>query len=160
AHRLARGASLASVAREGLRAATWAIAPALILGYVVMLVCWPWAQQGPIENPIEAIHQFSHFPFDVQIYFFGRLVDSSKLPATYLPGSLAVQMPELVLGLVLAAVPLLVLQRRRSSPKQRVALAVLGLATGFPFVYVWEGRPVLYNATRHFLFLLPLLACV
>ncbi|MBI3707103.1 MAG: glycosyltransferase family 39 protein, partial [Proteobacteria bacterium] len=91
--------------REAGHIAANCVLPALGIAYVLMLLCWPWAQQHPLGNPIAALRLFSHIDWDLKVLFEGRLVDSMHLPATYLPVYFAVTLPELILVLLAAAVP-------------------------------------------------------
>lgn len=157
-----RGVGLAPVARHALRLGGRAVLPAFAIAYAVMLVCWPWAQQDPIRNPLNALRLFSHIKWDINVLFEGRLVNSLNLPADYLPVSIAVKTPEIVLVLLLLAVPLslgaLMVRRATSAGWIRPGYVLLFTAIAFPFVHFVILRPVTYDCARHFLFVLPPIA--
>ena len=158
------------VREDGLRPAmleTWQIGwrgiiPASAIAYLVMLLCWPWAQQDPIRNPFYALQLFSHIKWDINVLFEGRLVNSLSLPAEYLPVYVAVKLPEIVLLLLLLTIPIavgaLMVRRAVAAGKIRPGYVLLFTAIAFPFVYFVISRPVTYDCMRHFLFVLPPIA--
>ena len=143
--------------------------PALILAYVVMGVCWPWAWQSPL-NPLVALSVFSHFTWPNQVLAAGVVFKASDPPIWYLPLMLAVKLPEMVLvGLGLAiwfAGGWLVswLGDRRhgfavdADGLRRLQFLMVTLAALFPIAYFLIFRPEVYNGIRHFLFIVPPLA--
>ena len=136
----------------------WPVVPVAV---VVMLIWWPWAQQNPIANPLEALSEFSHFPMEFDFAFFGMWVSTLHLPWYYIPGFLAVKLPEpmvLLLAASCVAVPVMALRRRRLL--LHLPALVFSFALFFPPVYIVATNAVLYDNIRHVLFLIPLLAVV
>lgn len=136
-----------------LAVSLWPVVP---VAGLVMLVWWPWAQQNPIGNPLEALTEFSHFPMEFDFAFFGRPVSTTDLPWYYIPGFLAVKLPEPMILLVAAGG----LPAFCRLPKAKLPWLVLGFALLFPPAYIVATRAVLYDNVRHVLFLIPLLAVV
>jgi hypothetical protein len=139
-----------------------ALIPAGVIAYAVMLVCWPWAQQDPIFNPINALKLFSHIAWNLDVLFEGRLVNSMHLPTEYLPVYFAIRLPELVLALLVFAGPYGAILWWRHGiaalSRDAPAYAALAAAITFPFIYFVIARPVTYDCMRHFLFVLPPIA--
>lgn len=143
--------------------------PALVVAYLVMGVCWPWAWQSPL-NPLVALSVFSHFTWPNEVLAAGLVFKASEPPIWYLPLMLAVKLPEMVLvGLALAlwfAGGWLVnwLNDRRhgfavdNDGLRRLQFLMVTLAALFPIVYFLVFRPEVYNGIRHFLFVVPPLA--
>ncbi len=157
----AREHGIGPAVRTGSRIGWRGILPAAIAAYGVMLLCWPWAQQDPIGNPFHALLLFSHIKWDIDILFEGRLVNSLNLPPDYLPVYVAVKLPEIVLVLLLLALPVAVaglMMRRAAAGTIRPGYVLLFTAIAFPFVYFVVSRPVTYDCMRHFLFVLPPIA--
>lgn len=158
----ARSEGFAPASRESLRLGVRVALPAFIVAYIVMLMCWPWAQQAPFRNPLNALRLFSHIKWDINVLFEGRLVNSLHLPADFLPVSIAVQMPEIVLILLMLAIPVslgaLLVRRAAVSGWVRPGYVVVFTAIAFPFVHFVISRPVTYDCARHFLFVLPPIA--
>jgi hypothetical protein len=132
------------------------VLPVFILTYIVMLICWPWAQQSPIMNPLRAIGEFSNFPQDVEILLDGTTYRSTELPWYYVPLYFGVQLPELILILLAANILLLPRLWRRINPNKRSGFALVYLMAFLPIVYAMLRHPALYDAVRHFLFAVPL----
>jgi len=142
-----------AVARRLVRLAAPSLVAALA-ALAVMYACWPWAQHGPIDRPLESLENFSRFPITLEYPYFGRVIVSTAVPWYYAPGMMAVQLPELTVAafLVAAALALVHLATRRDA---RLPLAVLGLLIVFPPAYVALERAVLFDGMRHFVFVLP-----
>jgi hypothetical protein len=138
--------------------------PVVAIAYPVMLVFWPWAQRGPIANPLAALATFSHQEFPFRTLFAGHYIMATDLPWTYLPVHILLDLPELVL-LLLVASPFVALfllwrdfsavGRNRMLMRFMVAFAIL-----FPVGYAIAIRAVLFDGMRHFLFVLPPIAAV
>ena len=131
------------------------LAPALPLAWAVMLLFWPWALVSPFAHPWEAMRHFSAMNGNIGTLFFGRMVNHAYHPFYYLPVYMAVKLPDLVLALLAggAILGLTKLRHGISRPLIPVLLAAL-----FPLAYTLAANPQLYDAERHFLFLLPALA--
>ncbi len=132
------------------------LAPALPLAWLVMLIFWPWAMVSPIVHPWEAFRHFSAMNGNIGTLFFGRMVGQSYHPAYYLPVYMAVKLPDLVL-LLLTAGAAISLPRLRHIPRTTLPILLAGL---FPLLYTLATNPQLYDAERHFLFVLPALAAL
>jgi hypothetical protein len=132
--------------------------PVALIAYAVMLFCWPWAQEAPLANPVKAFIQFSHFPQYVEVLLDGTTYMSTELPWYYVPLYFAVQLP--VLQLFLAAAGLVMLPmiwRDMASKANRLALLLVLLTIGVPLFFAVTQHPALYDAVRHFIFIVPLL---
>jgi len=143
-------------------ARTWV--PVTLIAYAVMLVFWPYAQLDPLRNPLRALANFSHEIFPFNTLFDGRYVPASDLPWAYLPVHVVLALPELVLVLLAAAVPMaLVLAWRRRWQLERVATlgyVIVGFAILFPIAYAIAIKAVLFDGMRHFIFVLPAIASI
>jgi hypothetical protein len=131
--------------------------PGLILGYLVMGLIWPWSIIEP-GNPFQAATYFSHFfekPWKEM--FDGALVSVPDMPWSYLPTLFALQLPEVLLGLSIAAVvgTMVALSRADVSGRRKTILLMLTLAAVLPIAVAMVKRPALYNGIRHFIFVIP-----
>ena len=135
--------------------------PVTAIAYPLMLVFWPWAQSDPVRHPLQALAVFSKEIFWDKVLFDGQLLSADHLPWDYLPVSIALALPELVLALLLAApvVALVHLARRGAWRVERVLpLFMLGFTIVFPVAYAIAAKVVLFNGMRHFIFVLPPIA--
>ena len=133
----------------------------ILVAWPMMLLFWPWAQLSPLQGPIEAFLVAARFPWDGAMRFRGGIVNSLDLPWDYLPTWFLITLPEAVfVGCLAGMVALVPLLRRRERFDRSVAADVCSLlfAALFPFGAVLALRPVMYDAQRQFLFVLPVLA--
>jgi hypothetical protein len=135
----------------------YVLMPGLILGYLVMGLIWPWSIMEP-DNPFQALTYFSHFfekPWKEM--FDGALVSVPDMPWSYLPTLFALQLPEVLLGLLIAGVigTLMMLPRRDIAARRKTILLMLTAAATLPLLIAMVKRPALYNGIRHFIFVIP-----
>src|SRR6202521_3240796 len=135
----------------------YVLLPGLILGYLVMGLIWPWSIIEP-GNPFHALTYFSHFfekPWKEM--FDGALVSVPDMPWSYLPTLFALQLPEVLLALSIAAIvaTLLALPRDDVSGRRKTILLMLTLAAVLPIAVAIVKRPALYNGISHFIFVIP-----
>jgi hypothetical protein len=136
---------------------TYSLLPGLILGYLIMGLIWPWSIMEP-GHPFQAATYFSHFfekPWKEM--FDGAIVSVPDMPWSYLPTLFALQLPEILLALTIAAIVATILALPRSDvPARRKAILVmLTLAALLPIAIAILKRPALYNGIRHFIFVIP-----
>jgi hypothetical protein len=134
--------------------------PSLVLGYLIMGLIWPWSVIEP-GNPFRALTYFSSFfekPWKEM--FDGALVSVPDMPWSYLPTLFALQMPEVLLGLLVAGVggALISLSRGDVTPRRKTILLMLTTAATLPVSIAMVKRPALYNGIRHFIFVIPPMA--
>jgi hypothetical protein len=135
----------------------YVLLPGLVLGYLVMGLIWPWSIMEP-GNPFHALTYFSHFfekPWKEM--FDGALVSVPDMPWSYLPTLFALQLPEVLLGLLMAGVvgALVVLPRGDVSARRKTILLMLTSAATLPLLIAMVKHPALYNGIRHFIFVIP-----
>ena len=144
---------------QRVRAASLPMGAGLLLAFVVMAVFWPWSVQEPL-NFLAALRTFEHFAFYPMVLWNGEYIRADVLPVTYLPGLLALQLPEYVLvGLVPALITGVLAVRRRiltvfAEPRAQQYAYVIGCAAA-PLAGYLVMNPTIYNGLRHFLFVAP-----
>ncbi|MFA5040329.1 MAG: glycosyltransferase family 39 protein [Bdellovibrionales bacterium] len=139
---------------------SWRIVlPVALLAHAIMLVFWPWAQQNPLSNPLRALSEFSNFPQDVEVLLDGTIYRSTELPWTYVPSYFAIQLPEILILLLISFVLFLPQLWRPMAISRKQSLSLILLMIFVPVLYATIRHPALYDAVRHFLFVIPL-ACV
>ena len=128
--------------------------PALLIGYLIMGLLWPWSIVSPL-NPIDAAEYFDKFfekPW--RELYMGRLISVPDMPLSYLPVLFAVKLPEIMLVLGLAGA-VFAPARRNLTINRRAALFAVALAALLPVVLAMISHPAFYNGLRHFVFLVP-----
>jgi hypothetical protein len=135
----------------------WLILPAVLIGYLLMGLLWPWSVLSPL-NPLHASDYFSGFfekPW--RELYQGRLISVPDMPSNYLPQMFAIKLPEimLALGLIGGAFTLAAGLSGRLPARRSGALLSVVMAAFFPILLAMIARPALYNGVRHFLFVIP-----
>jgi hypothetical protein len=118
--------------------------PVALIAYAVMLLCWPWAQQNPIANPLRALSEFSNFPQDVEVLLDGVNYRSTQLPWFYVPLYFGVQLPAFLLALLAASIAVLPVVWKKFDRPRRQLLALMLLMAMFPILYAMLRHPALY----------------
>ncbi len=134
-----------------------ALAPALVLAYLIMIAAWPWAALEPL-NPVRALVQFSEFHYPIRTLLAGQVYTMGEVPRWYIPAYLLIRLPLLVLGgfalaLIFAATPRLA--SPAIAPRARREICFVAFTTLFPVLcHVIEHGPA-FTGLRHFLFVVP-----
>ncbi|HYN83452.1 MAG TPA: glycosyltransferase family 39 protein [Gemmatimonadaceae bacterium] len=136
------------------------------LAWAVMLVWWPFAQLDPIANPLAGIQKSASYSSAKWTNLYqGTYTPADSLPWHYLPVLFLVMLPEYyVVGMVagIAGLVMLMIHNRHGDGKVKTdAVAKLlfcVFAALFPLVVALVVRPVVYDGTRLFLFVIPPLA--
>jgi hypothetical protein len=149
-------------ARRRLIHFIWLMLPALLIGYLIMGLLWPWSVISPL-NPFYASDYFSGFfekPW--RELFQGRLIYVPDMPASYLPQMFAIKLPEIMLALGLSGgiFTLAACFSGRLPLTRNGALVAVIMAAFFPAVLAIVAHPALYNGLRHFVFVLPPFAVI
>ena len=158
---------ISDIRTHGLREAAhrlghvvYVLLPGVLLGYLIMGLVWPWSIINP-ANPFHALTYFSHFfekPW--KELFNGAIVSVPDMPWSYLPTLFALQLPEVMLGLLGAGIAgtFVALMRSNVDTRRKSILLMLTLAATLPLIIAMVKRPALYNGIRHFIFVIPPMA--
>jgi hypothetical protein len=126
-----------------------------------MIVAWPWAQVSPLLRPLIGAWDAAHSGWGGSMLWNGTHVDSQHLPRAYLPIWFAVTLPETYLLALAAGVAQLFARPRLHIRRETLhAVIWLGFAALVPVAMASMTRAVIYDAQRHFLFVLPPLAAL
>jgi len=156
---------LVSEAREsGIKKASarlgefvWRLLPALVLGYLIMGLLWPWSILAPL-NPLRAAEYFdTFFEKPWRELYAGKLYAVTDMPVGYLPRLFLVKLPEimLLLGFAGAAGALVATTRDHVPLNRRASYLLVVLAALLPIAVAMVVHPALYNGLRHFVFVVP-----
>jgi hypothetical protein len=148
--------------QAGNRLGTFAVrfVPAVLLGYAVMALVWPWSVTEPL-NLFRAVEYFSHFfekPWKEM--FDGMALPVPEMPRQYVPQLFLLKEPEIFIALGLAgtAGALVAAMRRDLETSWRAIYLLLVFAGVFPIALAVLTKPAMYNGIRHFVFVAPALA--
>jgi 4-amino-4-deoxy-L-arabinose transferase-like glycosyltransferase len=152
----------AGLREAGARLGAFAVRflPALLVGYAVMALVWPWSVAEPL-NPFRAVEYFSHFfekPWKEM--FDGMALPVPEMPRQYVPQLFLLKEPEIFLALGIAgtAGAVVAALRRDIATPWRAIYLLLAFAGVFPIALAVLTRPAMYNGIRHFVFVAPAFA--
>jgi hypothetical protein len=144
-----------------LRMALGRAAVVILVAWPTMLLCWPWAQEAPFTRPFEAFAAATHFQWEGEMLFRGKMISSLAIPWDYLPTWFLITLPEayfVVFALAVFHLVRILLRKDIPSPMGLLDASALTFAVLFPLVVVVVLKSVVYDAHRQFLFVLPPLA--
>ena len=145
-------------ARFATRSVLWFV-PAFALGYVIMIVAWPWAALD-LFNPIRAIFSFAHFHYQIRTIVMDQVYEMADAPRWYVPLYFLVKLPLVTFLGALAAVWFAArgLRNGGAHGTRHREVAFLLFVALFPLACQVIGHGPAFTGLRHFLFLLPPLA--
>jgi hypothetical protein len=117
---------------------------------------------------VAAARAFMYHPWSGTVMYFGEMISDAQLPWHYIYGYMFFQLPlyyHLFLFTILAvsiASPRVTLRRCGDfcrGDKRAATVILLAAALVIPLIFILLARPVLYDAFRHVLFIVPLI-CV
>lgn len=150
----------AEAASFGLKAAL-RFAPAVSIGYLIMIASWPWAALAPL-NPLRAIFSFAHFHYEIRTIVAGEVYRMAEVPWWYVPFYLAIKVPLVIYAGALCAVIVSALALVRSgptaTPRRHVETAFIAFVAIFPVLCEALTEGPAFTGMRHFLFVVPPLA--
>ncbi len=139
-------------------------APALAIGYIIMIASWPWASLD-FFNPVRAIFAFAHFHYPVRTVLDGQIYLMNDVPRWYEPDYLAIKLPLVVLigaaAATLSAAWLALRKGGEALPGPAGAdIAMLIFVVVFPLLCQIIGHGPSFTGMRHFMFVVPPLAAL
>ena len=127
------------------------------ISYILSILLWPYAMLDPLRNVIKAYQVMAHFPDTFRQIFEGKVEWSDFMPWYYLPKSMLITIPVLVLtGLV--AFPVFI--RKVSSNSKLILYAFVIFTLLFPVFFAICQKSNLYSSWRQFLFIYPALVLI
>ncbi|MFC4761776.1 glycosyltransferase family 39 protein [Dyella koreensis] len=126
----------------------------LPISYGAMVLGWPWAIASWL-NPLQALRAFAHFDWPGLVLIQGQWLPAAALPWHYLLLFFVIQLPELLLLGLGAALAVLVWPRRLRCGPPDLRVGIVALAALFPLVHFILARPTAYHTVRHYLFVIP-----
>lgn len=136
-------------------------APAVLIGYLLMIAAWPWAWLAPF-NPLRAIFSFAHFHYEIRTIVAGEVYRMADVPWWYVPFYLLIKVPLVVYAGALCALVASVWALARDGlsklPRRHVETAFLVFVAVFPVLCEAIAEGPAFTGMRHFMFVLPPLA--
>ncbi|WP_245303637.1 glycosyltransferase family 39 protein [Pseudorhodoplanes sinuspersici] len=137
------------------------VAPAFVLGYLIMIAAWPWAALEPL-NPLRAIFSFAHFHYEIRTIVAGEIYRMADVPRWYVPFYLLIKTPMLTSIGALCALAFLIGAVARDKianlPRRQIEVAIVTFVVLFPIACEAAAQGPAFSGMRHFLFVVPPLA--
>ncbi|MDR2980089.1 MAG: tetratricopeptide repeat protein [Bacteroidales bacterium] len=132
-----------------------------VLGLLLGLLAYPNFLVHGFSHVMESFQVMSQFSLNTPFVFEGKQIFSKELPWYYLPKIFFITTPILHIVLMMIAIPVLIIRRKKIGVFN---ILLLLFTVIFPFVYIIATDAVVYNGWRHALFayvaLPPLLAII
>jgi hypothetical protein len=125
------------------------------LALATMYATWPYLWPDPLGHLVESIQVMSQYPWRGTVLFNGVLLQSTELPASYLPILLGIQLTETAWLAILAGAAIGVLGLARTDSRSRAVLVLALVWCILPLLGFVLTRAPLYDNFRQVLFILP-----
>ena len=116
------------------------------------ILLWPYALQSPFKNVIESYRVMAHFPETFRQIFEGKIQWSDFMPWYYLPKSMAITIPVIVIS---GTFILFFFSKRIIESGKTLIYLIIIFTILFPLFFAIVGRSNVYSSWRQFLFLYP-----
>lgn len=123
-----------------------------VISWFLSILLWPYALQAPIKNMIESYKVMAHFPSTFRQIFEGKVQWSDQMPWYYLPKSMMITIPVVVLTGLALFVAFFRLKRDTDSAFR---YGIILFTILFPLLFVVYEKSNVYSSWRQFLFLYP-----
>jgi len=123
-----------------------------IVSWFLSALLWPFALQSPVKNILESYRVMAHFPDTFRQIFEGKVEWSDYMPWYYLPKSMSITIPLIVLtGLALFSI----FSRLKFNHGKIVLYGFVIFTILFPLVFAVYEKSNMYSSWRQFLFVYP-----
>ena len=123
-----------------------------LTSWILSIILWPYALQSPVKNVLESYQVMAHFPDTFRQIFEGKVEWSDFMPWYYLPKSMLITIPVIVL-IGLAFFSFSVRGIIKNGKAGLFGLIIFTII--FPIVFVMYEKSNLYSSWRQFLFVYP-----
>ncbi len=126
----------------------------LICATVTMFITWPYLWPNPIDHWMDSLVLMVKFPWPASVLFNSHFYKPDKLPLSYLPTLLNIQLTELLVALIYLGLAIFIYLILRKRIKLDLFL-VLVIGAILPLTGLIVSRATMYDNFRQILFLLP-----
>lgn len=125
---------------------------ALLLGYIIGLLFWPYGLQSPVSHPLESLSGMTNRETTIPVLFEGHYTSNHNMPWYYEFKWIMISNPlVIVIGFALFAV--LSFSLMKSYGRFIILFIVFGAL--FPIVYMIYKNSTVYDTWRHVFFVYP-----
>lgn len=128
------------------------VAGALIVGYMIGLVCWPYGLQSPIAHPLESLSGMTNRETNIRVLFEGKYYWAHHMPWYYEFKWLFISNPlVIVAGFLLFAALIVPIMKKTG----RFTALFIVFGALFPILYMIYKHSTVYDTWRHIFFVYP-----
>jgi len=128
------------------------LAGALVVGYIIGLLTWPWGLQSPLSHPLESLKEMTNRSVTLRVFFEGVFRPNSHQPWYYELKWMLISNPIIV---VLGVVLFLALWTRVKKTYGMFPLLFLLFAAFFTPLYMIYKKSSVHDTWRHLFFIYP-----
>ena len=121
---------------------------------VAMFITWPYLWPSPIDHWMDSLVLMVNFPWPGHVLFNGQFYGAEKLPISYLPTLINIQLTESLIILIYPGLTLLIFSILRKRIKLDFFLVVV-IGALLPLISLILSRATMYDNFRQILFILP-----
>ena len=126
---------------------------ALLAGYFIALINWPYARLAVFANPLESLKLMTHYEVSIRQVFEGNWYWSEHLPWYYPVKYILITTPVIIIAGFIA-------QFKLWQKKNLLTILILDFVIIFPLVWIIARSSNLYGGWRHVLFIYPGIAII
>ena len=123
-----------------------------VVSWFLSILLWPYALQSPVSNVLESYRVMAHFPDTFRQLFEGKVEWSDFMPWYYLPKSMLITIPIVVISGFLL---FFIFSKKVFRESKSIIYFFIVFAILFPIVFVLYEKSNLYSSWRQFLFVYP-----
>lgn len=127
-----------------------------LVGYIIGVILWPYAQKAPIRKTIEAMKYMEKYGTSLRQVFEGKIIWSDNVPKYYLPKYIMMTIPEFIFVGLIAFFALI----RKIKKSDSVWIFCLLFAAIFPIAFIIIKGSNVYGGWRHVSFIYPPLVVI
>lgn len=128
------------------------VAGALVAGYIIGLLAWPWGLQEPLSRPLESLKQMTNIKITIRVFFEGVFRPNNHMPWYYELKWICISNPVIVI----AGVALFFVLFIRGVKKYGIfAMLFVAFAAFFTPLYMIYKKSSVHDTWRHLFFIYP-----
>jgi hypothetical protein len=128
------------------------VVPALVAGYIIGLLAWPWGLQEPLTRPLESLKQMTNIKITLRVFFEGVFRPNNNMPWYYELKWIIISNPLVV---IIGTFLFIVLFREAKKTYGLFAVIVLLFAAFFTPLYMIYKKSSVHDTWRHLFFIYP-----
>jgi hypothetical protein len=130
---------------------------ALLVGYIIGLLAWPWGLQEPLSRPLESLKAMTNIQITLRVFFEGVFRPNNNMPWYYEFKWMVISNPLIVIiGLLL----FLLLSFKAKKDYGWFVVGLLIFAAFFTPLYMIYKKSSVHDTWRHLFFIYPFWVCM